>query len=133
MSCGIVSRCCSAAAPPSTSFVKLSTGASNDLERATALARRMVCEFGMSAAVGPVALGNSATGRRGGEESSGLSEHVTAQIEQEVQVLLSSAFEQACDTLSHRRAALDAVALALLEHGNLTRDELLELLEQAAS
>ena len=113
-------------------FKQLSTGASNDLERATALARRMVCEFGMSSAVGPVALANPANGRRGGEESAGLSEQVTAQIEQEVQMLLSSAFEQACDALSHRREALDAVAQALLERGNLDRDELLDILAHTA-
>jgi cell division protease FtsH len=111
-------------------FRQLSTGASNDLERATALARRMVCEFGMSPAVGPVQFASPSSGRRGNDEPSGWSEQVTSQIEQEVQALLSAAFDQACATLSHRRPALDAVAEALLERGNLDRDELLELLER---
>jgi cell division protease FtsH len=114
-------------------FRQLSTGASNDLERATALARRMVCEFGMSAAVGPVAFANPAGGRRqSGDEPSGWSEQVTAQIEQEVQRLLSAAFDQACAALSHRRVALDDVAVALLERGNLDRDELLQLMARTA-
>jgi cell division protease FtsH len=114
-------------------FRQLSTGASNDLERATALARRMVCEFGMSAAVGPVAFANPAGGRRqSGDEPSGWSEQVTAQIEQEVQRLLSAAFDQACAALSHRRVALDDVAMALLERGNLDRDELLQLMARTA-
>jgi cell division protease FtsH len=113
-------------------FRQLSTGASNDLERATALARRMVCEFGMSTAVGPVAFANPSNSKRGGEDATGWSEQVTAQIEQEVQALLSSAFDQACESLSHRRSALDAVADALLERGNLDRDELLDILARTA-
>ena len=106
------------------SFGKLSTGASNDLERATDLARRMVCEFGMSPSVGPVSFPrpNSRDG------DSAVSEQVTARIEHEVQAILSRAFDRARTDLTTHRAALEAVSAALLERGSLDREELLALM-----
>jgi cell division protease FtsH len=105
-------------------FGKLSTGASNDLERATDLARRMVCEFGMSAAVGLVSFA-----RPSREGESAASEEVTARIEQEVHMILARAFDRAkADLLAHR-ASLEAVSGALLERGSLDRDELLQLMK----
>ena len=105
-------------------FGKLSTGASNDLERATDLARRMVCEFGMSGAVGPVSF----AGRDRSDRGTGMSEEVTARVEAEVQTLLSRAFDRACRDLATHRRALDGVAAALLERGSLDREELLGLM-----
>jgi cell division protease FtsH len=105
-------------------FGKLSTGASNDLERATDLARRMVCEFGMSGAVGPVSF----AGRDRSDRGTGMSEEVTARVEAEVQTLLSRAFDRACRDLTTHRRALDGVAAALLERGSLEREELLGLM-----
>jgi cell division protease FtsH len=102
-------------------FSKLSTGASNDLERATDLARRMVCEFGMSGTVGPVSYSPRETRER---SDAGPSEQVTVQIEAEVQTLLSRSFDRACQELTEHRRALDDVAAALLERGSLDRDEL---------
>ena len=104
-------------------FGKLSTGASNDLERATDLARRMVCEFGMSAAVGPVSFA-----RPGRGNDTPASEHVTSRIEQEVQVILARAFDRARGDLVTHRASLDAVSSALLERGSLDRDELIQIM-----
>jgi cell division protease FtsH len=115
-------------------FGKFSTGAANDLERATALARRMICEFGMSSAIGPVTFqGGDSRNRRAGDTSSGdWSENATEKIEAEVQMLLTRAFEGACATLSHRRAVLDGMAEALLVQGSLEREEFLALLGDAA-
>jgi len=115
-------------------FGKFSTGASNDLERATSLARRMVCEFGMSSAIGPVTFQSAeGRGRRAGDSgSSEWSEEVTGRIEAEVQVLLTRAFDRACETLSHRRAVLDNMAEALLSQGSLEREEFLAILALAA-
>jgi cell division protease FtsH len=104
-------------------FGKLSTGASNDLERATDLARRMVCEFGMSGAVGPVSYGD-----RAGERSTQVSEQATSRIEVEVQALLARAFDRACRELTTHRAALDAIAVALLQQGSLDRAELKQVI-----
>jgi cell division protease FtsH len=111
-------------------FGKFSTGAANDLERATGLARRMICEFGMSPVMGPVTYQTSdSRGRRTGDNGSGeWSEEATGRIEAEVEALLTRAFNRACETLSLRRTVLDGVAEALLAHGSLDRDEFLELL-----
>jgi cell division protease FtsH len=115
-------------------FGKFSTGAANDLERATGLARRMVCEFGMSSTIGPVAFPtNDNRGRRAGDSGSGeWSEEATGRIEAEVQALLTRAFDRAVETLSRRRAVLDGMAEALLVHGSLEREEFLALLGEAA-
>jgi cell division protease FtsH len=112
-------------------FGKFSTGASNDLERATGLARRMICEFGMSSVIGPVTFQNAdARGRRAADGGSAeWSEEVTGRIEAEVQSLLTRAFGFACDTLSQRRTALDSMAEALLAQGTLERDEFLAILD----
>jgi cell division protease FtsH len=114
-------------------FGKYSTGAANDLERATALARRMICEFGMSAAIGPVTYQADGRGRRAGDSgSSEWSEEATGRIEAEVQSLLTRAFDTAVETLSRRRAVLDDMAEALLAQGSLEREEFLALLGTAS-
>ena len=110
-------------------FGKFSTGAANDLERATGLARRMVCEFGMSVSIGPVTFqGHDGRYRRAGDSNTDWSEDATEKIEAEVQALLTRAFDNACSTLSHRRAVLDGMAEALLAQGSLEREEFLALL-----
>ena len=115
-------------------FGKFSTGASNDLERATGLARRMICEFGMSTVIGPVTFQNAdGRGRRAGDSTAAeWSEEVTGRIEAEVQGLLTRAFDRALDTLSHRRAVLDSMAEALLAQGSLEREEFLAILGPSA-
>jgi cell division protease FtsH len=114
-------------------FGKFSTGAANDLERATGLARRMICEFGMSSGMGPVAYQNEGRNRRAGDPGpTEWSEDVTGRIEAEVQVVLTRAFDSAVDTLSRRRAVLDGMAEALLAQGSLEREEFLALLGEAA-
>jgi cell division protease FtsH len=113
-------------------FGKFSTGAANDLERATGLARRMICEFGMSSGMGPVAYQNEGRNRRAGDPGPAeWSEDVTGRIEAEVQVVLTRAFDSAVDTLSRRRAVLDGMAEALLAQGSLEREEFLALLGEA--
>ena len=114
-------------------FGKFSTGAANDLERATGLARRMICEFGMSSTMGPVTYQADGRGRRAGDAGSNeWSEEATGRIEAEVQTLLTRAFDSAVATLSRRRAVLDGMAEALLAQGSLEREEFLALLGEAA-
>jgi cell division protease FtsH len=114
-------------------FGKFSTGAANDLERATGLARRMICEFGMSSMMGPVTYQTDGRGRRAGDSGSNeWSEEATGRIESEVQALLTRAFHSAVETLSRRRAVLDGMAEALLAQGSLEREEFLALLGEAA-
>ena len=110
-------------------FGQFSTGASNDLERATALARRMVTEFGMSKTIGPMSF-PGADARSSGPEGDGNtpSEQVTSQIEVEAQALLNRAFDRACEQLKTGRPSLDAIAAALLERGTLEGPELRDLI-----
>jgi cell division protease FtsH len=106
-------------------YGELSTGAQNDLQQATALARRMVEEFGMSEAVGPVAL------RRPGlflqvevGRSEQVSERTVEDADAAVRALLEQAQTRAERVLTERRSDLDRVAVLLLEHETLEGDEL---------
>jgi cell division protease FtsH len=110
-------------------FGQFSTGASNDLERATALARRMITEFGMSKTIGPMSF-PGAGARSAGPDGDGdaPSEQVTSQIETEAQAMLNHAFDRACEQLKSGRLSLDAIAAALLERGTLEGPELQDLI-----
>jgi cell division protease FtsH len=119
-------------AAESLAFGQFSTGASNDLERATTLARRMVCEYGMSPSVGPMSFGPASRPQPGEAGGADWSEEVTARIEAEVQSLLARAFGRACADLERERPALDRVAGALLQRGSLDREELLQLMAEQA-
>mgnify|MGYP001217567482 CR=1 FL=1 len=113
-------------------FGKVSTGASNDLERATDLARRMVCEFGMSETIGPVVYARQESRflhARGEAGAVAASEATAREIEKEVQALVTGAFERACGILERRRREFEAVARHLLEHEVMERDELLRILQ----
>ena len=109
-------------------FGQLSTGATNDLERASGLARRMVTQFGMSEAIGPVAL-RAPDPRTDPAERAGWSEAIAGRVEREVQSILDAAQQRAREILEARRATLDLLAERLLAAGSLGREELLGVLE----
>src|SRR5260370_2100306 len=90
----------------------MSTGAGNDLERATTLARRMVTEYGMSERLGVMTLGSSDVA---GGESRSYSEHSAQQIDREVRRLVDEAYARARSVIVERRAVLDRLAHALLQ------------------
>ncbi len=92
-------------------FGEMSTGASNDLERATALARRMVTEFGMSERLGVVALGSH--GDAGGSKH--YSEQTAQAIDDEVRRLIDEAYAHARTVIVEHRIVLDRLARALLQ------------------
>jgi cell division protease FtsH len=106
-------------------FGEMSTGASNDLERATALARQMVTEYGMSARLGVATLG-SADERAGysGGEARNYSEHTAQLIDREVRRLLDEAYARARQVIGEQRAVLDRLAQALLKWETLQGAEL---------
>jgi cell division protease FtsH len=112
-------------------FGELSSGAANDLEQATALARRMVEQFGMSDKVGPVAIskGGSFLEQDGRLEARSL--RLIAEAEEEMKALLQRADERAVSYLSERRETLDRLADILLEREVLEGPELKRLLEEA--
>jgi cell division protease FtsH len=87
-------------------FGEMSTGASNDLARATALARRMVTEFGMSDRLGAMAIA--------AEDSATHSEHTASLVDAEVRRLVEEGLTRARDVILQKRAILDRLAEALL-------------------
>jgi cell division protease FtsH len=112
-------------------FHEISSGASNDLERATDMARQMVTKLGMSDAIGPVTFGrNSGTFLQpnGGPDQREYSEATAQVIDGEVRRLLTDAYQRALDILTQDRQFLDAIARQLLEKEVMDREELRELL-----
>src|SRR5690625_1276009 len=108
------------------------TGAANDIEKATATARRMVKEFGMSERVGAIKLGTASNevflGRDMGSERE-YSEDVAGRVDAEVRRLIESAHDEAWEILTEYRHVLDELALALLERETLNEAELAEVFQ----
>src|SRR5687767_4042032 len=106
---------------------KITTGAGNDIERATGLARRMVTQFGMSEKVGPLAVGDKEQeiflGREFAQRRE-ISERTAQLVDDEVKRLVDEAYARATDILSANRPLLDLIAAALLERETIDRDDL---------
>ncbi len=105
---------------------KVTTGAGNDIERATQIARRMVTRFGMSDAVGLMAIGDSDQQVFLGREMTqkrDISEHTAQLVDQEVKRVLDEAHEQAREVLEREHELLEAIAQALLERETIGREE----------
>ncbi|MBS1705032.1 MAG: ATP-dependent zinc metalloprotease FtsH [Armatimonadetes bacterium] len=104
------------------------TGASSDLERVTAIARGMVCEYGMSEKLGTRAIGkrqrNPFLGRQAYEDRD-YSEEVARQIDEEVHHIVDQCHARATQLLTENRQLLDNLAQALLERETLNREEFL--------
>jgi cell division protease FtsH len=98
---------------------KVTSGAGNDIERATDIARRMVCEFGMSS-FGPIAY------RRAGafdeDRGSGFSEATARRVDDEIRDLVMKGYETARQLLSRNRAAVLALADELLQAESVDAD-----------
>jgi cell division protease FtsH len=105
---------------------KVTTGAGNDIERATQMARRMVTQFGMSELVGPMAIGDSEQevflGRDIGQRRQ-VSERTARIVDAEVKRLLDEAYESARAILMEHRGLLESIALALLDRETLDREQ----------
>ncbi|PID53451.1 MAG: cell division protein FtsH [Micrococcales bacterium] len=108
------------------------TGAANDIEKATGLARKMVTQFGMSERVGAVKLGESGSepflGRDFGHERD-YSEGLAQVVDSEVRKLLDNANQEAWEVLMQYRRVLDDLVLSLLEHETLNADQLAHIFE----
>jgi cell division protease FtsH len=108
----------------------VSTGSTNDLKRATQIARSMVTEYGMSEKLGPIFLGGDHEvflGRDFSQTRSTFSEDVNAQIDSEVRRLLESSYERALIILKAHREKLDKLAEALIQKEKIDRDEFLKI------
>lgn len=103
---------------------QISTGAANDLRQATELAHRMVTEFGMSEAIGPVTVGEPGEVMLWGRDvlsRRAVSPHMADLVDDEVRRLVQDALARARELISTNRPALDALAAALLERETLDR------------
>ncbi len=107
-------------------FGDTTTGASNDIEKATDLARRMVTEFGMSDRLGPLSFGKRDElvflGREIGEQRN-YSDEVAKQIDEEVRAIIDKAYERAMDVLETHRDKLERLAQKLIAEETVDADE----------
>lgn len=106
-----------------------STGAGNDIEKATATARRMVTEYGMSASLGPVKLGQAQASPYLGEfgSSRDYSEGVAVSVDAEVRAIIEQAHDEAYEALTINRAVLDRLAGELMEKETLDHIQVAEI------
>jgi len=110
----------------------ITTGASNDIERATKLARQMVTQFGMSDKLGPMTLGEGQHEVFLGRDFSAqpnYSQEIAFEIDKEVRRLIDEGYDAAHRILSERRAQLDLMADVLVERETVDKEELEALLE----
>lgn len=112
-------------------FKQVTTGAGNDLERATALARQMVCEWGMSEKLGPLTFGQKEGATFLGRSFStnrDCSEQMALEIDLEIKRLITENYARARQVLTERMTTLTALAEALLEKEVLDAREIQEVL-----
>ena len=114
-------------------YGEVSSGASNDLERATETARQMVTKFGMSEAIGPMSYGRSRGARyldAMGEERN-FSEATAQRIDREIHQIIETQDGRALEVLTRRRAVLDAIVARLLEEETVNAETLQALVAGA--
>jgi len=107
-----------------------STGASNDIEKATALARQMVTQYGMTETIGAVKLGGNSSEPFLGRDLShqrDYSENLASVVDNEIRKLIDNAHHEAFEILEANRAILDQLVLVLLEKETILKDEIQEI------
>jgi cell division protease FtsH len=113
-------------------FGEISTGAQNDIEQATEMARKMVCEWGMSEALGPLTYGKKEEQIFLGKEFNrhqDYSEATALKIDNEIKRIVTEQYDRAHKTLKEHRPTLVRVAEALLEYEVLDADQLRQIME----
>ena len=111
-------------------FDSITTGASNDIEQATRLARAMVTRYGMSKTFGMVALETVTNQYLGGDTSIACSADTATRVDQEVIALIGQAYARAKELLEQDRAAMDRLSAYLLEKETITGEAFMEILDQ---
>ena len=112
-------------------FGTCTSGASNDIERATAIARNMITRFGMNDAIGLMTLDTVVNPYLDGELRANCSPEAAAKVEEEMRKLIQSAYDAAMEILRNDAATLNRLAEYLLLHENITGDEFQDLLNAA--
>jgi cell division protease FtsH len=114
-------------------FGEITTGAQDDIKRATRLARAMVCELGMSSKLGPIAYGENEEsvflGREMTSRREDYSEDTAREIDQEVRAIVEEQYRVAKQVVVENRERLDRLAQALLERETLDSEEIAAALE----
>ena len=111
-------------------FKDPTTGASNDFEKATSIARTMVTKYGMSAKVGAISLGSGSSAPFLGRELATHTEYsneMAQVVDNEVRAILETALDEAHKAITTNRAVLDKLAKALLEQETLNQDEIAKI------
>lgn len=109
-------------------FGSITTGASNDIEQATKLARAMITRYGMSDDFGMVALETVNNQYLGGDTSLACSAETAAKIDRDVVAMIGDAYKKAEAIIKENRAAMDALAAYLLEKETITGEEFMDIL-----
>jgi cell division protease FtsH len=113
-------------------FEDPTTGAQDDIDRATKMARQMVTEYGMSAQLGPMALGQKQGDQvflgRDFASHPDYSDNIAFEIDKEIRRMLDEAYEEAREICVQYRAVLDAIVDALIDHETVEKDELSSIL-----
>ncbi len=115
-------------------FHELTTGASNDLQKATGLARQLITQFGMSDRLGPVTYGHKEEMIFLGKEiheSRNYSETMAYEIDKEIARIIAEAHEVAKKIIKEKRAKLDQIARRLIEKETIEKEEFAQLMQQA--
>lgn len=109
-------------------FGSITTGASNDIEQATRLARAMITRYGMSDDFGMVALETVNNQYLGGDTSLACSAETAAKIDRDVVAMIGNAYKKAEAIIKENRTAMDALAAYLLEKETITGEEFMDIL-----
>ena len=111
-------------------FDSVTTGASNDIEQATKLARAMITQYGMSEKFGLIGLTTVEDQYLGGRATLNCGEATAAQIDQEVMKILKNAYDEAIRLLADNRDCLDKIAAFLIERETITGKEFMKIFRE---
>ena len=111
-------------------FDSVTTGASNDIEQATKLARAMITQYGMSEKFGLIGLTTVEDQYLGGRATLNCGEATAAEIDQEVMKILKDAYDQALALLADNRDCLDKIAAFLIERETITGKEFMKIFRE---
>ncbi len=111
-------------------FDSVTTGAANDIEEATKLARAMICRFGMNEAFGMVAMEHVTNQYLGGDTSLSCSPETQTKIDKQIAELIDTQYKKAIDLLRSHKGKLDEIAKYLYENETVTGEEFMQILYQ---
>ena len=111
-------------------FDTVTTGAANDIEKATSVARAMITQYGMSEKFGLIGLESIQNRYLDGRPVSNCGQETASEIDQEVMVMLKAAYEEAKRMLREHRTSLDKIAAFLIEKETITGKEFMEIFHE---